>query len=574
MLFEALTGVFDVTVHVLHSEALLGLGASSLKLRVYDHVTDMPGYLRGLEDELAGTDLIVGIETSRLATFQAIRAARKLGVPSAVVVNEYRPYFYERYPNIRAIQYDIGEKADLFYATSRAAAANLRLDGIAEQRIRVTRPVVDFGRFQPDASGRKKFRSYVDLDEDDIVLLFHHDLEAWSRPGEFLTAMARLTERNAQRARRLKLLFVGNGAVAMELKYRSHDLGLGQSVMFLHQDPQPFLTDLYAAADVMLMPRPLKADFHEEIPLSMLEAMSAGIVPLVGVGSVAAELAADAAVVYMDDSGDAIAAAIQYLVDDPVALSRARRLAAAEARELGNPEVVQRDFALSLLGLVQEHARITGKGRVDVQRILADIARDIRNGDSDGALMRLSETELLQITCPSDQAEIWRLKGDLRYDRGELEEAMNCFSEGLKLDGRNYACLRGLGYVAWQGHANEDALAFFKKALALKGDDSESLLGIGLLYRRLGLVEEAIFWLEKCVLGEQAPQSAVIALAQTCAQARRSRTGITVLERVIDAIGEQHSLLMTLGQLYLNAGMTEEGTAILKKALGSETPAA
>ena len=147
---------------------------------------------------------------------------------------------------------------------------------------------------------------------------------------------------------------------------------------------------------------------------------------------------------------------------------------------------------------------------------------------------------------------------------------MTAYSEGLRLDERNFACLRGLGFIAWQSHSNEEALMFFRKAMAIHDNDPETMLGIGLVYRRLGLTEEALFWLERCVVQHDAPPSAVVALAQACAQMSRPQTGIKALLRILDAIGDNHTLMMTLGQLYLNEGMTEEGNELLKRALAGE----
>ncbi|TWW09513.1 hypothetical protein E3A20_13610, partial [Planctomyces bekefii] len=148
------------------------------------------------------------------------------------------------------------------------------------------------------------------------------------------------------------------------------------------------------------------------------------------------------------------------------------------------------------------------------------------------------------------------------------------YGEALQCSDRDYKALRGLGFIAWQGHSNEEALVFFKKAMALKDDDAETALGIGLVYRRLGLSDEAMFWLEKSVLSGNGPSTSVVALAQTCAQCTVPRKGIQAIERVLDAIGENHTLMVTLGQLYLNDGQVEEGNAILQRALrGDPVPA-
>jgi len=44
-------------------------------------------------------------------------------------------------------------------------------------------------------------------------------------------------------------------------------------------------------------------------------------------------------------------------------------------------------------------------------------------------------------------------------------------------------------------------------------------------------------------------------------------TAIDILARVLDAVGDNHTLMTTLGHLYLNSGRTDEGQALLRRAL-------
>ena len=69
-------------------------------------------------------DLLIGLESSRLSTFQMIRTAQKYSIPSAVLVTEFHPFFYASYPNIRAIQSDVFANANQFWATSQLSKKN------------------------------------------------------------------------------------------------------------------------------------------------------------------------------------------------------------------------------------------------------------------------------------------------------------------------------------------------------------------------------------------------------------------------------------------------------------------
>jgi tetratricopeptide (TPR) repeat protein len=568
-LFEALRGAFDVCVYALNSEALVNLHGTGLKLRLFENIPDMPGYLRGLEEELAQCDAIIGLETSRLGTFQAVRAARKFDKPLAVVVNEHLPFFYERYANIRAIQFDICNKADLFLATSSLAAHALQLDRVPLEAIKRVRPVVNTQKFRPSPEARTRFRQYVGIGPDELVVLFHSELEAWNRPELVVQAYHLLARQRLIDPARVRLLFAGTGALAPDLKYRCFALGIGRAAMFLHQDPEPFIADLYAASDILAAPRPMKTEFHEELPLFVLEAMASGVAPVVGVGSLAQEFAAEAAQVSLEDSPEALAATLHRLLGDHELLRR-MSMTATEIARTRHGGADGDAIVAEIQALIAGHRQRLdgGAGRANLAEEVETLRRRFEQGHIADALVRIEELLLADPPASSEKAELLCMKGEALQVGGELEGAMNAFSDSLKINDKNPRCYRGLGVISWQGHSNEEALMFYRKALALGPDDSETMLGIGLVYRRLGLVEDALFWLEKCLSRDDYPPSAVVALTQSCMEAPRTEYCIKVLERVIDVVGEGPSLLMTLGQLYMNTGRVEQGHAMLQRALG------
>ena len=120
-LFEILRSEFDATFYLLGDDKLSSTYESGIKCKVFSRVPDMPGYMRDLESEISTSDCIIGLETSRLSTFQAIRVARKFHIPAGVVTTESQPFFYEKFANIRAVQYDICRSASFFWAASQAA---------------------------------------------------------------------------------------------------------------------------------------------------------------------------------------------------------------------------------------------------------------------------------------------------------------------------------------------------------------------------------------------------------------------------------------------------------------------
>lgn len=567
-LFEALSSEFDVCVYALHSEALVNQHGTGLRLRLFDVVADMPGYMRGLEEELIGCSAIIGLETSRLATFQAVRAARKFSVPLGVVVNEFSPYFYERYANIRAIQFDICNKADRFWATSSLALQNLKIDGISEHAISLIAPVVQHQKFRTSPGLRVKFRSYVGLADTDFVVLFLGDLESWSRSEELLRAAHLLLQKQIVPAKKtLKILLAGNGKAARDLKYKAHDLGMGRHVMFLHQDPEPFLADLYAASDVIYAPRMDHPEFHEDLPMHVLEAMASGVVPLVRAASIAADLVGDAGEIFRDDPYVHVAAGLQRLLLDPEHFSALREAGVRRIAEVNHPDAIRDQMVQDVWDLIKTHVSLKGVSAESPAQVITDATTLIAKGKERDALIIVEERLMHAHVSTHDHAELLCCKGEALYGLGNIEAANEALQESVRLNERNARALRGLGFVAWQGHANEDALVYFKRAQSLQDNDPQTMLGIGLVYRRLGLTDEAIFWLEKSLVHDNYPPTALAALAQVCAQVNRPGLGVRVLERAIDTVGEHRLLLMTLGQLYLNEGSTEKGHEMLRRAM-------
>jgi tetratricopeptide (TPR) repeat protein len=161
------------------------------------------------------------------------------------------------------------------------------------------------------------------------------------------------------------------------------------------------------------------------------------------------------------------------------------------------------------------------------------------------------------------------VRGEIFLSQGKMEAAMESFSEALRLDDRLIDAYRGLGQVSFRSHSHDEALAFFKRALAIDACDSRTILGIGLVYRRLGVLEDALYWLEQAVAQDPSAGAAVAALTQTCNQCSNIQIAIDTLTRLTDSVGDVTALVMTLGHLYIKQGQVETGTELVKKALAS-----
>ena len=573
-LFEVLRSEFEATFYMLGDDDFISTHESGIRCKVFSKVPNMPGYMRDLESEIANTDCIIGLETSRMTTFQAIRTARKFHIPAGVIVTESQPFFYEKYSNIRAVQYDICRSATFFWATSQAAQETLQLDGVPTEKISQALPPISQTRFRQKSELRRKFRSYVGIPNEDIIILCRSDLETHYHLENILESLKHLREQGTPSALRLKILFVGDGAGSKDLKFKAVDRGLGSSLMFLHQDPEPFLCDLLNASDFYLVPGGVSPHRPEEYPLAILEAMSCGVIPIVPAGSVAAELCKGIGFTFSHGTGTTLTSSIFRALNDLQNLPTLSNQAMEYVKNDWNSSERQAAFLHDVMNLTwttQSHK----SSRKSPRALIQEVESLVQSGAELDALIQVEEAELHGIDSIPCQAELARLKGDALYNLGRINEAMDAYTKSMHLDDNNPDCLRGLGFIAWHGHSNEEALTFFKKALAIRESDVSSTYGIGLVYRRLGLLDEAVYWLERCVLQSNAPASAVVALAQSCAQLTPRSRSIATLEKTIEVVGEQKALLATLGQLYLAEGHIEEGKELLEKAmLVGSTPAA
>lgn len=564
--YEPLLQFGNVDIHLIDDERILKEARSACRLVIYPHLNDMPGYMRGLEEQLQESDLIVAAETSSLAAFQAVRVARKDNIPSLILCDEVRPLFYAGYPNIRAIQSDVIEHATAFATSSQLARASLQIEGVADERLHAARHPIDLERFKVSDAGRAKFRKYVGLNPQDFVITIQERLTPASRVMEVIQAVRLCATLKPMLAPRLRLLVVGDGDQAKELKYAAFDHGLGKQVMFLHQHCEPFLHDLYAASDMVVHMRHNSPDLHEAYPLHILEAGACGALPIVSAHTVAAEALGKSAVVLQDDSFQNLALQIGDLGLNADAYLRKREAVVKHLQAEFTVAATSKHLEAAVKPLLAI-AENGGPKQLDFASEVMRYEDLIRAGRADDTVVMLEEA-ILRHTLPTSRSELMRLKGEALTRCGRAEDAIQAYTESLQLNDTNAHSYRALGYLSLQSHAHEEAVTFFKKALANDPDDASSLIGVGMVYRRLGLPDESLHWFETAVQKSQSEGRAIGGFVQVCLECSDPNRALAAVERAIDTRGEHSSLMVAKGQLLIKVGRTTEGNDLLQKSLG------
>ncbi len=186
--------------------------------------------------------------------------------------------------------------------------------GIEERILHVLPNGIEVERYEPPASVERNRHEAVCVASLTPVKNHAMLIDAWSEVIERIPE-ARLT-------------LVGDGALRGDLHGKAHARGIGQSITFagLTADVRPFLWK----ASVFVM-----SSHREGLPLSLLEAMSAGLACVApSVGGIPQALAhGDAGVLVPAGDASALAEALAALLSDPGACRRLGERAHRQAAE-------------------------------------------------------------------------------------------------------------------------------------------------------------------------------------------------------------------------------------------------
>ncbi|WP_245645705.1 glycosyltransferase [Pseudonocardia acaciae] len=229
-------------------------------------------------------------------------------------------------------------RPDRVVAVSADAAARLRGHGLTDPEPVVVPNAVAV-RELPD---RARARQELGLVADAPVVLCLARLVPQKRHDVLLRAWACLGTPGAV------LLLAGDGPMLADLRLQAEQLGISGSVYFL--GARTDVDALLAAADVTVL-----ASDWEGLPLAALESMAAGR-PVVAteVGELPDLLAGGAGVVVPPGRPDALAAALDGLLADPDARSRAGRVGVAAVERRYHPDAMVARYDDLLRGLASE----------------------------------------------------------------------------------------------------------------------------------------------------------------------------------------------------------------------------
>lgn len=175
---------------------------------------------------------------------------------------------------------------------SHAVARRLTEFGVPAAKIAVVHSGVDVERFRPDAERRRRRRAAWSLAEDTVVVGSVGRLDPFKRCDVLVRAF--LDVARSRPALPLRLVLVGDGPEASRLRTLAGTEGV---VAFPGRTDAPW--DVYPAFDVFA-----QASAREGLPLTLLEAMACGCLPVVTAVGGVPEVVRDASLGWLVPAGD------------------------------------------------------------------------------------------------------------------------------------------------------------------------------------------------------------------------------------------------------------------------------
>lgn len=248
------------------------------------------------EDAFAAADVVHAEELSFWFAAEAAKRRRAHSFKLVQTIWETLP-FLDAYRNRHARRYRelVLAETDLFLPATERAADGLRLEGVAEQRMLVCPPGIDFERFQArgDGSATRIANGSANGAADAQHLIVSPGRLVWEKGHQDVLRALAVLHRGIVtpadgRIVRPRLRIVGSGPEQRRLHEHARELGLAESVEILSV-PYERMPSVFAEASAMVLASQATATaayhpfdvphafWEEQFGLVLAEAMAAGL---------------------------------------------------------------------------------------------------------------------------------------------------------------------------------------------------------------------------------------------------------------------------------------------------------
>jgi tetratricopeptide (TPR) repeat protein len=166
--------------------------------------------------------------------------------------------------------------------------------------------------------------------------------------------------------------------------------------------------------------------------------------------------------------------------------------------------------------------------------------------------------------------EIERLMGNIAYEAGDLDRALEAYGNCLQIDDRHPYIHYRYGTLLAQAFRFSEAEAAFRRAIEIDSGFSEPALDLAEIYVNTGRPNDAIPVLEKVVDAEPSNTQALIALIQVYLETGHFDDGIRRMEARAKRGPLPRDLDILRGRLYYEAGEYGEAFDVFEALLKNE----
>ncbi|WP_299167684.1 glycosyltransferase [uncultured Arthrobacter sp.] len=218
--------------------------------------------------------------SNHITALPALIAARRLGIPFSYEVrglweiteSSTRAGFAttDRFLQARTLETLVAANADVVFAINEQVREELVARGVALESIELLPNAVDPDQFSPLPPHLETFKR-LGLKKEQFVVGYAGSMVHYEGLDVLLRAMCHLSDTAA-----IRVVLVGDGAAASELKQLARDLGVSDKVDFVGRVAAERIPEYISCFDAVICPRRSLEVTNMVTPLKPLEAMAAG----------------------------------------------------------------------------------------------------------------------------------------------------------------------------------------------------------------------------------------------------------------------------------------------------------
>jgi glycosyltransferase involved in cell wall biosynthesis/2-polyprenyl-3-methyl-5-hydroxy-6-metoxy-1,4-benzoquinol methylase len=275
--YEPLSKSYDLTAYTTSQTCF---DTDQIRIPVVKLPFDSQGLLlnmQGLEEQLAGKDLVFSADITYQFSAQAVHAKRLYGYKVVCLEWENIPFNYEEYEAVHNIKETVRRNADYYIAVTERAKEALMLEGIPSEMIDVVPMGIDLKRFRPRREEDVlRDRHDIGVRKDEIVVLFVGRMVWEKGVYDFVHAAARILSDRSLNRLPVRFLMVGKGPEFGAVQERAMSLGIFSRFMFMEGYPYEEMHKLHNLADIFVLPSISTRTWQEQFGMVLIESMACG----------------------------------------------------------------------------------------------------------------------------------------------------------------------------------------------------------------------------------------------------------------------------------------------------------